>query len=85
MRLGELFLTGREKDIVVRGGGFDIHRHELETAVAALPGVRKGGVAVFPATDPRHATERLVVLAATREADPAQRERRAASRGQPGA
>lgn len=71
---GELFLTGREKDIVIRGG-FNIHPHELETAVAALSGVRKGGVAVFPASDPRHATERLVVLAETREADPAQRER----------
>jgi len=71
---GELFLTGREKDIVIRGG-FNIHPHELETAVAALSGVRKGGVAVFPATDTRHATERLVVLAETREADPAQRER----------
>jgi len=71
---GELFLTGREKDIVIRGG-FNIHPHELETAVAALPGVRKGGVAVFPATDPRHATERLVVLVETRSADPAQRER----------
>lgn len=71
---GELFLTGREKDIVIRGG-FNIHPHELESAVAALPGVRKGGVAVFPATDPRHATERLVVLAETREADPARRAR----------
>lgn len=71
---GELFLTGRSKDIVIRGG-FNIHPHELESAVAALPGVRKGGVAVFPATDARHATERLVVLAETREADAAQRER----------
>ena len=71
---GELFLTGREKDIVIRGG-FNIHPHELETAVAGLPGVRKGGVAVFPATDPHRATERLVVLAETREADPVRRDR----------
>ena len=69
---GELFLTGREKDIVIRGG-FNIHPHELESAVAALPGIRKGGVAVFPASDPRHATERLVVLAETRTTDAAQR------------
>jgi len=71
---GELFLTGREKDLVIRGG-FNIHPQELETAVAALPGVRKGGVVVFPATDPHHATERLVVLAETRESDPARLER----------
>ena len=42
-------------------------------AVAALPGIRKGGVAVFPASDPRHATERLVVLAETRTTDAARR------------
>jgi len=71
---GELFLTGREKDIIIRAG-FNIHPQELETAVAALSGVRRGSVAVFPATDPRHVTERLVVLAETREADPARRER----------
>ena len=61
----ELFLTGREKDIIIRGG-FNIHPQELETGVAALAGVRKGGVAVFPASDARSGTERLVVLAETR-------------------
>jgi 1-acyl-sn-glycerol-3-phosphate acyltransferase len=69
---GELFLTGREKDIIIRGG-LNIHPQELETAVAGLPGVRKGGVAVFPASDPRSGTERLVVLAETRLDRPAQR------------
>jgi 1-acyl-sn-glycerol-3-phosphate acyltransferase len=71
---GELYLTGREKDIVIRGG-FNIHPQELETAVAAIDGVRKGGVAVFAATDARSGTERLVVLAETRLADPAARQR----------
>jgi 1-acyl-sn-glycerol-3-phosphate acyltransferase len=70
---GELFLTGREKDIIIRGG-FNIHPQELETAVATIVGMRKGGVAVFAATDPRSGTERLVVLAETRVRDPTQRE-----------
>jgi 1-acyl-sn-glycerol-3-phosphate acyltransferase len=61
----ELFLTGREKDIIIRGG-FNIHPQELETAVADIAGIRKGGVAVFAATDSRSGTERLVVLAETR-------------------
>ena len=57
---GELYITGREKDLIVRRG-VNIHPAELEVEVATLPGVRKGGVAVFPATDPRNGGERLVV------------------------
>jgi 1-acyl-sn-glycerol-3-phosphate acyltransferase len=63
---GELYLTGREKDIIIRGG-HNIHPLELEEAVGRIRGIRKGGVAVFPATDPRTGTERLVVLAEMRE------------------
>jgi 1-acyl-sn-glycerol-3-phosphate acyltransferase len=69
---GELFLTGREKDIIIRGG-MNIHPQELEMAVARLPGVRKGGVAVFPASDARSGTERLVVLAETKLSEPGPR------------
>jgi 1-acyl-sn-glycerol-3-phosphate acyltransferase len=69
---GELFLTGRAKDIIIRGG-LNIHPQELESAVARLPGVRKGGVAVFPASDLRSGTERLVVLAETRLSEPGPR------------
>jgi 1-acyl-sn-glycerol-3-phosphate acyltransferase len=75
---GELYLTGREKDVIVRGGA-NIHPAELEAAVANLRGVRKGGVAVFPATDPRTGTERIVVLAEVREADAEERRRIAAA------
>ncbi|MBW6520212.1 MAG: AMP-binding protein [Desulfoarculaceae bacterium] len=63
---GELYLTGREKDIIIRGG-HNIHPQELEEAVSRLPDVRKGAVAIFPASDIRSGTERLVVLAETRE------------------
>ena len=75
---GELYLTGREKDVIVRGGA-NIHPAELEAAVANLRGVRKGGVAVFPATDARTGTERLVVLAEVRETDAEERRRIAAA------
>ena len=73
MAAGELFLTGREKDIIIRGG-FNIHPQELEAAVADIAGVRKGGVAVFAASDRRSGTERLVVLAETRVLEPLQRQ-----------
>jgi 1-acyl-sn-glycerol-3-phosphate acyltransferase len=58
---GELYVTGRVKDIIIRGG-HNVHPQELEEAVAQLPGVRKGGVAVFPAADRVHGTERIVVV-----------------------
>ncbi len=61
---GELFLTGRAKDIIIRGG-HNIHPQELEDSVSRVPGVRKGGVCVFPMADENTGTERLVVLAET--------------------
>ncbi|HLS57429.1 MAG TPA: AMP-binding protein [Zeimonas sp.] len=71
---GELFITGRTKDIIIRGG-HNIHPQELEEAASRVEGVRKGAVAVFPARDHAHGTERLVVLAETTVADPRQRDR----------
>ena len=71
---GELYLTGREKDIIIRAG-HNIYPQELEEAVCNVRGVRKGGVAVFPATDARAGTERLVILAETRESSAAERSR----------
>ena len=62
---GEIHLTGRVKDIIIRGGR-NIYPHELEDAVGAIPGVRRGCVAVFGSADPASGTERLVVLAETR-------------------
>lgn len=61
---GELFLTGRAKDLVIRGGR-NLHPEDLEQALGELDGVRRGGVAVFASADPRRGTERLVVVAET--------------------
>ena len=63
---GELYLSGRAKDIIIRGGR-NLYPYELEQAVGALPGIRKGCVAVFGSPDPRNGTERVIVLAETRE------------------
>ncbi len=70
---GELFVTSRVKDLIIRGGQH-IHPYDLEEAVGALPGVRKGCVAVFGAADPASGSERVVVVAETRETG--ERERR---------
>jgi 1-acyl-sn-glycerol-3-phosphate acyltransferase len=71
---GEVYITGRVKDIVIRAGR-NIYPHELEESIGNISGVRKGCVAVFGVHDPVTATERLVVLAETREPDPAARDR----------
>jgi len=69
---GEIYITGRVKDVVIRGG-HNIYPQELEEEVATIPGIRKGGVAVFGSIDRASGTEQLVVLAETRETDPAAR------------
>lgn len=68
---GELYVTSRWKDLIIRAGR-NIHPYELEEAVGEIPGVRKGCVAVFGSVDPDSGTERLVVLAETRQTDPAE-------------
>ncbi|MFQ5953701.1 MAG: AMP-binding protein [Kiloniellales bacterium] len=62
---GEVYVTGRTKDIIIRAGR-NIYPDELEEAVGDLEGVQKGNVAVFASVDPASGTERLVVLAETR-------------------
>ncbi|MBK5104478.1 MAG: AMP-binding protein [Burkholderiales bacterium] len=63
---GELYLSGRAKDVIIRGGR-NLYPYELEQAVGALPGIRKGCVAVFGSIDPGSGTERVIVLAESRE------------------
>ena len=69
---GELHLTGRVKDMIIRGGR-NLYPYELEQAIGELPGVRKGCVVAFAAPDPRRGSERLVLVAETRERDPGRR------------
>lgn len=64
---GEIFVTGRTKDIVIRAGRH-VYPEEIEAAVGKLAGIRKGCVAVFGAPDRASGTERLVVMAETRTA-----------------
>jgi len=70
---GELFITGRDKDLIIRAG-HNLHPAELEAAVGDVPGIRKGCVAVFGVPDPHGATERVVVVAETRESEPQRRQ-----------
>jgi fatty-acyl-CoA synthase len=66
---GELFITGREKDIVIKAGR-NLYPQEVEEVVGDVPGIRKGCVAAFGIADPEAGTERLVVVAESRETVP---------------
>ena len=70
---GEVYITGRVKDVIIRAGR-NVYPHELEEAIGNLNGIRKGCVAVFGSTDTASGTEKLIVLAETRETDAATRE-----------
>lgn len=63
---GEVYLTGRTKDVVIKAGR-NIYPHELEETLGNLEGIRAGRVTVFGSPDPKTGSERLVVLAETRE------------------
>ncbi len=65
---GDLFIAGREKDIIIRAGR-NLHAPEIEAAASSVSGIRSGCVAAFGMTGPG-GTEQVVVLAETRETLP---------------
>lgn len=71
---GELFVTGRAKDLIIRAG-HNIVPQEIEAVTAEVKGVRRGCVAAFGSRDPRSGTERVVVVAETRETKAQERKR----------
>lgn len=78
---GEIHLTGRIKDIIIRAGR-NLYPQDIEAAVAAVEGIRKNNVAAFATTATREGAraspgspERLVVMAETRVTDTAARSR----------
>jgi 1-acyl-sn-glycerol-3-phosphate acyltransferase len=66
---GEIYVTGRSKDLIIRAGR-NLYPDEIEYAIGDVDHIRKGRVAVFAVDDPGAATERLIVLAETRLEDP---------------
>ena len=61
---GDVFITGRIKDIIIRAGQH-VYPQELEEAVGDIAGAIKGAVAAFGVHDPVSGTERIVLLAET--------------------
>ncbi|MBY6241078.1 AMP-binding protein [Methylosinus sp. Sm6] len=61
---GDVFVTGRIKDILIRAGRH-LYPQEIEAAIGEIDGIRKGCVAVFGVADPGSGTERIVIVAET--------------------
>jgi 1-acyl-sn-glycerol-3-phosphate acyltransferase len=69
---GEIYVTGRVKDIIIKGGR-NLYPHEIEELAARAEGIRKGCIVAFGLTDEAAGTEKLVIVAETRERDAARR------------
>lgn len=63
---GEIYITGRSKDLIIRGGR-NIYPQEIEDAVGDIAAIRTGRVAAFASPDPESGGERLIVVAESRE------------------
>jgi len=66
---GYLYVTGRQKELIIRGGR-NYYPQDIEQVVQAVEGIRRGNVCVFGVPDEREGTERIVVIAETRVRDP---------------
>ncbi len=69
---GEIYVTGRVKDIIIKGGR-NLYPHEVEELATRAEGIRKGCVVAFGLSDEESGTEKLVVAAETRERETARR------------
>lgn len=63
---GELYITGRAKDLIIKGGR-NLYPHEIEEIAGQVNGVRAGCVVAFGVSDETSGTERLVVVAEARD------------------
>lgn len=70
---GEIFITGRKKDIIIKAGR-NLYPAEVEELTAQVSEIRKGCVIAFGTEDTVRGTENLVIVAETRDKKPADKE-----------
>jgi acyl-CoA synthetase (AMP-forming)/AMP-acid ligase II len=63
---GELFIVGRSKDVILKGGR-NYAPQDLERAAEQVPGIRKGCVIAFGVADPALGTESVVLVCESKE------------------
>jgi 1-acyl-sn-glycerol-3-phosphate acyltransferase len=69
---GEIYVTGRVKDIIIKGGR-NLYPHEVEELAARAEGIRKGCIVAFGQKDEASGTEKLIVVAESREREGSRR------------
>jgi 1-acyl-sn-glycerol-3-phosphate acyltransferase len=69
---GEIYVTGRVKDIIIKGGR-NLYPHEVEELAARAEGIRKGCIVAFGQKDEASGTEKLIVVAESREREASRR------------
>lgn len=63
---GELYITGRKKDLIIKAGR-NYYPAEIEEITSQVGGVRKGCVVAFGVKDTARGTEKLIIVAETGE------------------
>lgn len=66
---GELFITGRQKDLIIKAGR-NLYPDEIEALATQTHGIRKGCVIAFGVNDQQRGTENLIIVAETHEQQP---------------
>ena len=69
---GEIYVTGRVKDIIIKGGR-NLYPHEVEELAGRAEGIRKGCIVAFGVKDEASGTEKLIVVAESREREASRR------------
>ena len=62
---GELYITGRSKDVIIKGGK-NYYPQDIEASAGSVEGVRPGCVSAFGVPNPQQGTEEIVLVAETR-------------------
>ena len=71
---GELFVSGRKKDIIIVGGK-NVYPQDLETLTYEVPGVHAGRSVAFGIFDEEQGTEEVVIIAEVDSEDAAEQQR----------
>ncbi|MEK6753217.1 MAG: AMP-binding protein [Chloroflexota bacterium] len=70
---GELYVSGRKKDLIIVGGK-NVYPQDLESLASEVPGVHAGRTVAFGMYDEEEGTEEVVIIAEADSKDPAEQQ-----------